>query len=248
MTGLLQRMALRARNPAADMARIEPVLPSRYARFAVGARAQPAIAPGEMSGSVDARVTPPAAVTTLSAPGAQPLMRRAMSSELPLTAHGAWESAARDETGLAIHPSVSGSPTREPPGESSADIPSTGASRLPSSPTPIMTATAGAPVTVPATVTIAQASLVTQVTLPNQPPTPRQTRSTLPNTSPAHTSQFADLTPSPGSAPPSPPEITVSIGHIEVHSANPRPAPRRAEFRPRVSLDDFLGRRGGGRR
>jgi hypothetical protein len=42
-------------------------------------------------------------------------------------------------------------------------------------------------------------------------------------------------------------EITISIGHIEVRSA-PMPArPRKAAFRPRVTLDDFLKRKPGGR-
>jgi hypothetical protein len=40
------------------------------------------------------------------------------------------------------------------------------------------------------------------------------------------------------------PDVTVSIGHIEVRAA---PAPqRRSEFRPRVSLSDFLRRSGSG--
>jgi len=39
------------------------------------------------------------------------------------------------------------------------------------------------------------------------------------------------------------PEVTVSIGHIEIRSA-PAPAPaRRAEFRPSVTLTDFLKKR-----
>jgi hypothetical protein len=43
------------------------------------------------------------------------------------------------------------------------------------------------------------------------------------------------------------PEITVSIGHIEIRSV-PAPAPaRRAEFRPSVTLSEFLKRRSAGR-
>lgn len=38
-------------------------------------------------------------------------------------------------------------------------------------------------------------------------------------------------------------EITISIGHIEIRGAPTQTAPKRAEFRPRVSLDDFLGGR-----
>jgi hypothetical protein len=38
------------------------------------------------------------------------------------------------------------------------------------------------------------------------------------------------------------PDITVTIGHIEVRAASPAPArPARVPFRPQVSLNDFLG-------
>lgn len=45
------------------------------------------------------------------------------------------------------------------------------------------------------------------------------------------------------------PDITVTIGHIEVRAASPAPArPARAPFRPQVSLTDFLGNRQESRR
>jgi hypothetical protein len=36
------------------------------------------------------------------------------------------------------------------------------------------------------------------------------------------------------------PEVTISIGHIEVRAAQPVEPSRRAPFKPRVSLEDFL--------
>jgi len=57
--------------------------------------------------------------------------------------------------------------------------------------------------------------------------------------------------PVPGSgaeaAPPQRTEIHVSIGNIELRAARPEPRHVAPAFRPRVSLDDFLGRKGGGR-
>jgi hypothetical protein len=49
---------------------------------------------------------------------------------------------------------------------------------------------------------------------------------------------------------PPPPQITVSIGHIEVRAALQQPAerPRRPEFRPSLSLSEFLNGSDGGRR
>lgn len=41
------------------------------------------------------------------------------------------------------------------------------------------------------------------------------------------------------------PDVTVSIGHIEVRAPQVAERPRRPAFRPRVSLDDFLNRRQG---
>ena len=43
------------------------------------------------------------------------------------------------------------------------------------------------------------------------------------------------------------PEITISIGHIEVRAAQPVERARRPSFRPRVSLNDFLSQRDGER-
>jgi len=55
--------------------------------------------------------------------------------------------------------------------------------------------------------------------------------------------------PIPPPAPQGPPtEVHISIGHIEVRSAPPAPAPRKPALRPRVTLDDYLRRRNGGAR
>jgi hypothetical protein len=43
------------------------------------------------------------------------------------------------------------------------------------------------------------------------------------------------------------PDVTISIGHIEVRAPQVAERPRRPAFRPRVSLDDFLNRRQGER-
>jgi len=53
--------------------------------------------------------------------------------------------------------------------------------------------------------------------------------------------------PEPETEPPPRTEIHVSIGTIELRSAKPEPRPVAPAFRPRVSLEDFLGRRGTGR-
>jgi hypothetical protein len=42
-----------------------------------------------------------------------------------------------------------------------------------------------------------------------------------------------------------PPQVTISIGHVEIRAAPVSQPPRRPAFRPRVTLDDFLGRRSG---
>lgn len=53
----------------------------------------------------------------------------------------------------------------------------------------------------------------------------------------------------PAATEPTAPEIEISIGHIEVRSAAARPAVPRQSSRPRVGLDEFLGRSSrGGRR
>jgi hypothetical protein len=45
------------------------------------------------------------------------------------------------------------------------------------------------------------------------------------------------------------PDVTISIGHIEVRAAPPVGQPRaRRPFRPQVSLDDFLSQQQDGRR
>jgi hypothetical protein len=41
--------------------------------------------------------------------------------------------------------------------------------------------------------------------------------------------------------------VIISIGHIEVRAAQAAERPRRPAFRPRVSLDEFLGRKNGAR-
>ena len=41
------------------------------------------------------------------------------------------------------------------------------------------------------------------------------------------------------------PDVSITIGHIEVHAAQPPERVPRPAFRPRVSLDDFLGQRSG---
>jgi hypothetical protein len=48
-------------------------------------------------------------------------------------------------------------------------------------------------------------------------------------------------------APSAPPQVSISIGHIELRAPAPAAAARRREYRPRMSLGDFLGRgpRGG---
>jgi hypothetical protein len=54
-------------------------------------------------------------------------------------------------------------------------------------------------------------------------------------------------TPSAPNAEPAPAraDITISIGHIEVRAAQVAERPRPPAFRPRVTLDDYLGRRAG---
>jgi hypothetical protein len=54
-------------------------------------------------------------------------------------------------------------------------------------------------------------------------------------------------TPSDPHAEPAParPDIAISIGHIEVRAAQVAERPRPPAFRPRVTLDDYLGRRAG---
>ena len=41
------------------------------------------------------------------------------------------------------------------------------------------------------------------------------------------------------------PDVSITIGHIEVHAAQPAERIPRPAFRPRVSLDDFLGQHSG---
>ncbi len=41
------------------------------------------------------------------------------------------------------------------------------------------------------------------------------------------------------------PDVSITIGHIEVHAAQPAERISRSQFRPRVSLDDFLGQHSG---
>jgi hypothetical protein len=48
-----------------------------------------------------------------------------------------------------------------------------------------------------------------------------------------------------GEASAAPPQVTISIGHVEVRAAPVSPPPRRPAFRPRVTLDEYLNRRTG---
>lgn len=78
----------------------------------------------------------------------------------------------------------------------------------------------------PAAVAVVEPGPVQARLLPAHPPGQR----------PAPPGQAADVFPGSG------PEVTISIGHIEVHSAPAEEKPRiRPPFRPQVSLADFLG-------
>ena len=48
-----------------------------------------------------------------------------------------------------------------------------------------------------------------------------------------------------GEASAAPPHVTISIGHVEIRAAPVSPPPRRPSFRPRMTLDEYLGRRTG---
>jgi hypothetical protein len=52
---------------------------------------------------------------------------------------------------------------------------------------------------------------------------------------------------SSGPAPAAPPQVTISIGHVEVRAAPVSQPARRPAFRPRVTLDEYLRRSGDAR-
>jgi hypothetical protein len=256
VSSLILRMILRARDPTAVIGTpIEPLLTSRYARMnelpheaphsGIADRTAPPEAdavnraalaaptqslqerrdprPAELEG---ARIAPTRAATPRFSENAAPLPTEgdAPQAEPSRLAPRVAEAAASP---IITRPALAANfePQREPPRN---PLP---ASRPKDTAGPADPITAAAPV-FPVTARISE-----------QPAAARTPASHSRMTS---TPMAADAP--VAEAPRLAPDITISIGHIEVRSPAPRPAPRRPEFRPRVSLDAFLRRERGVKR
>jgi hypothetical protein len=232
MSSIIQRLVMRARDPAVrGGARIEPVLTVRYPTSAFSERTQENVSPAPRSpdsrGSVSASALSPTHATverraaqTLLAPPVTPAQLKNGESHTEQHQHRA-PVQQLDASAIATASSKPITETLKP---------------LPDNSAPTREPVEAKTVLVPADATAV-------IARPMPESTPSAERKISPIVSP----------PAPANVPRSrgtpvadivqtTQEITISIGHIEIRGAPTPAAPKRSEFRPRISLGDFLGR------
>jgi hypothetical protein len=255
MSSVLERMVRQARAP---LSAVEPLFQSRYAPVTVGA--QP---PQHSLTETDEAVTETESSTqALSAvqPTLPPRVPRVSVGEDPARTFNSVPDPAPQDA-----PSQPRARDLFPDGQRKSG-PSHPPHRLASRPTPESgSATAEPPVSRPVSDTpVVPRSQPTRV-LPRAEPAlpppgdiniapqqqtshyPVESASRLPRDRPAVSPRLMPHSPWVDAPAGTAPDVTISIGHIEVRAPQVAERPRRPAFRPRVSLDDFLNRRQGER-
>jgi hypothetical protein len=258
MSSVLERMVRQARAP---LSAVEPLFQSRYAPVTAAAQ-PPQHSLTEIDEAVSEAESSPQALSAVRPTLPPPVPRVSVGEDPARTFNSVPDPAPQDAPSQPrardlfpdgqrksgpSHPShppyrLASRPSPEP-GSAEADPP---VSR-PVADTPVVPRSQPTPVlgrAEPALPPPGDSNIAPQQQTSHYPTEPA---SRLPRDRPAASPRLMPHSPWVDAPAATAPDVTISIGHIEVRAPQVAERPRRPAFRPRVSLDDFLNRRQGER-
>ncbi|QAU23602.1 hypothetical protein EO087_06070 [Dyella sp. M7H15-1] len=234
MSNILQRMVLRARDPAMrGGARIEPVLAVRHAPSALVERAQE---------NIPAAPRSPVPSTAHAVPSIDTAVNATLAQTWPVSLATTRQATTSSDGHETTEPPLHRMPTQQlaaptiqlaPHGTVAEEHPLADENSTPPRAS-VDTKTVFVPTIAPISTTPSRpenAPITERKVTPVAPPPARVDRTYSPEPPAANSVQAT-------------PEITISIGHIDLRSAPAPSTAKRTEFRPRVSLSEFLAREG----